>query len=87
MYGMLKDYSEDDIYLDELVTYWKNILGNTFKIFRVNVNHGSLFSSISRCYNQELTKLEVDELKNEIRSFDLIELIKETIKIYSLQFL
>ena len=62
MYSMLKDYSEDDIYLDELVTYWKNILGNTFKIFRVSVNHGSLFSSISRCYNQELTRLEVDDM-------------------------
>lgn len=62
MYSILKEATEDDIYLDELVVYWKEILGNTFKIFRVNVQHGSLFSSISRCYNDELIKKEINDI-------------------------
>ena len=62
MYSILKEETEDEIYLDELVTHWKNLLGITFKIFRVNVNNGSLFSAISRCYNEELVKLEVHDI-------------------------
>ena len=66
LYTKTEDF-DNKLSLDEPTLYWKNILGNKFKIFKFNIDYKlSLFKSVSKIFQNETNQdiFTINKFKN-----------------------